>query len=92
MSFPEVSLLVTIVLAFIGYGATYANNLAMARRRERLELVTRQLNDFYGPLYVASKAGEIAFNAFMLKMGRDATNVLDPNASHDTPIMKEWRR
>ena len=62
-----VSIIVTVALAFIGYFATYFNNLRIAQRKDRLDLVNRQLYDFYGPLYVSAKVGQIAFQAFLLK-------------------------
>ena len=42
--------LVTIVLALIGYAAKYLNDLAIARRRDRLDRVNAQL-----PLLSASR-------------------------------------
>ena len=42
---------VTILLAFTGYLATYFNNLRLAQRNQRLERVSRQLGELYGPLY-----------------------------------------
>ncbi len=59
----------TIMLALIGYAVTYFNNLRLARRKERLELVNNQINDFYGPLFIASEAGDIAFTALQKKLG-----------------------
>jgi hypothetical protein len=91
MTTAVASLIVTIALAFLGYGAAHLNDLLAARRRERLDLVTRRLNDFYGPLYVAAKSSEIAFKAFMLKVGATRHSVFDPKAPHDSPVMREWR-
>jgi hypothetical protein len=47
----------TLILAFIGYLATFLSARMLARRKDKLELVNRRLNEFYGPLYVASQAG-----------------------------------
>jgi hypothetical protein len=62
------ALIVTISLAFIGYLATYVINVRVAQRRDRLDLVTKRLSDFYGPLYIASQAGEIMYRTFLAKM------------------------
>jgi len=47
----ELAVIVGAVLAFVGYFATYLNNLSIARRNGRLLRVNRQISDFYGPLY-----------------------------------------
>ena len=91
MNLTYLSLLITVLLAFGGYLATYLNNLALARRRERLELVSKQLNEFYGPLYLSSKASGIAYQAFKKKLGLVAKEGFTPTASGDTPTMQEWR-
>ena len=91
MEIAYLSLSITVALAFVGYIATYANNLALARRRERLELVSKQLNEFYGPLYLSSKASAIAYHAFKKKLGFVAKDGFTPDASGDTPTMQEWR-
>jgi hypothetical protein len=50
----------TILLASIGYLATFLSARMLARRKDKLEMVNRRLDEFYGPLYVASQAGNIA--------------------------------
>jgi hypothetical protein len=54
------------------------------RRRDRLRLVNKRLNEFYGPLYVASKAGHIAYRSLLKKQGKAQSEpILDSE-------MKEW--
>lgn len=67
---PNTALLWTVVLAFIGYLVTFMSNHMMARRADRLRLVNQRLNDFYGPLYVATVAGNIAYKALLSKQGK----------------------
>ena len=62
--------MVTIFLAFVGYMMTFLSARMLARRRDKLKLVNRRLNEFYGPLYVASKAGNIAYKALLIKQGK----------------------
>ena len=62
----------TIVLAFAGYLVTFMINRMMARRADRLRLVNQRLNEFYGPLYVATVAGNIAYNSLLKKQGKTA--------------------
>jgi hypothetical protein len=74
----------TVVLAFAGYMATFLSARMLARRRDKLDLVNKRLNEFYGPLYVASQAGNIAYRSLLKKQGK----------VHCHPIrddeMKEW--
>ena len=60
----------TVLLAFIGYLATFLSARMLARRKDKLELVNRRLNEFYGPLYVASQAGNIAYRSLLKKQGK----------------------
>ena len=60
----------TIALAFAGYLLTYLSNRMMARRADRLRLVNQRINDFYGPLYVATVAGNIAYKSLLAKQGK----------------------
>jgi hypothetical protein len=73
-----------IVLAFVGYLATAWSAHMLARRKDKLELVNRRLNEFYGPLYVASQAGNIAYRSLLDKQGKTQSfPILDSE-------MKEW--
>jgi hypothetical protein len=74
----------TIVLAFAGYLVTFMSTRMMARRADMLRLVNKRLNEFYGPLYVASQAGNIAYRSLLKKQGKDQSEpILDSE-------MKEW--
>ena len=54
------TLIVTVGLALIGYLYT----LFLARRKDRLKLINRQLSDLYGPLYALSSTGAHVWTAF----------------------------
>ena len=74
----------TIVLAFAGYLVTFMSARMLARRRDKLRLVNKRLNEFYGPLYVASQAGNIAYRSLLKKQGKSQSEpILDSE-------MKEW--
>ena len=62
--------LLTIVLAFVGYLVTLFGSRMNARRRDKLRLVNKRLNEFYGPLYVASEAGDIAYRSLLKRQGK----------------------
>jgi hypothetical protein len=92
MDFSSISLqailhsaaLLTIVLAFIGYLVTLFGTRMNARRRDKLRLVNKRLNEFYGPLYVASEAGDIAYRSLLKRQGKMKS---DPITDAE---MKEW--
>ena len=74
----------TIILAFAGYLVTFLITRMMARRADRLRLVNERLNDFYGPLYIASQAGNIAYRSLLSRQGKmQSEPILDTE-------MKEW--
>ena len=54
------TLLVTLCLALTGYLYT----LFLARRRDRLARINRQLRDLYGPLYALSQTGAHVWYSF----------------------------
>jgi hypothetical protein len=55
-----VTLLVTVILALAGY----AYSLALARRKDRLDRINRQLSDLYGPLFAMSQTGGYVWRSF----------------------------
>ena len=67
---PQGAVVLTVILAFAGYLVTFLSNRMMARRADRLRLVNQRLNEFYGPLYVATVAGNIAYKALLAKQGK----------------------
>jgi hypothetical protein len=74
----------TIVLAFAGYLVTFASTRMMARRADRLRLVNQRLNDFYGPLYVATVAGNISYRSLLAKQGKTECHPIGDDE------VKEW--
>lgn len=64
-----VPLVVTVVVAAFGYGATYLTNLRLARRKDHLDRINRQLSELYGPLYAQSEAADRAWRKFAARYG-----------------------
>jgi hypothetical protein len=62
--------ILTIIVAFAGYAITFLSAHVLARRRDKLDLVNKRLNEFYGPLYVASEAGNIAYRSLLTRLGK----------------------
>jgi hypothetical protein len=92
MDFSELSVpnilqnaaILTVIVAFVGYALTFLSAHMLARRRDKLELVNKRLNEFYGPLYVASEAGNIAYRSLLGKLGKTQSYpVVDSE-------LKEW--
>jgi len=83
-AFLENTTTLTVIVAFAGYLATMMSARMLARRRDKLDLVNRRLNEFYGPLYVASQAGHIAYKSLLKKQGKTQTH---PITDED---LKEW--
>jgi len=80
----QTAALLTIFLAFLGYLFTFMSAQFLARRTDKLNLVNRRLNEFYGPLYVASRAGNIAYRSLLKKQGKTKSFPILDNE------MKEW--
>src|SRR5215813_6894073 len=57
-------LVVSILLALVGYAAKYLNDLSIARRKDRLDRVNHQLTDLYGPLLALTSASNAAWETF----------------------------
>ncbi len=74
----------TVILAFAGYLVTFMSSRMMARRADKLDLVNKRLNEFYGPLYVASQAGNIAYRSLLDKQGKTQCHPIRDEE------MKEW--
>jgi hypothetical protein len=64
--------------------ATFLSARMLARRRDKLDLVNKRLNEFYGPLYVASQAGNIAYQSLLKKQGKTQCHPIRDDE------MKEW--
>jgi hypothetical protein len=76
--------ILTICIAFAGYLITVLGARMLARHRDKLRLVNKRLNEFYGPLYVASEAGNIAYRSLLKRQGKTVSEpILDSE-------LKEW--
>jgi hypothetical protein len=76
--------ILTVILAFAGYLVTFLSTRMLERRRDKLDLVNKRLNEFYGPLYVASQAGNIAYRSLLKKQGKTQCHPIRDEE------MKEW--
>lgn len=87
LSVPSIlqnAVVLTVIVAFAGYIITSWSAHILARRRDKLDLVNKRLNEFYGPLYVASEAGNIAYRSLLSKQGKTQS---EPITDND---LKDW--
>jgi hypothetical protein len=87
LSIPSIlhdALVLTVFVALVGYGITFLSAHMLARRRDKIELVNKRLNEFYGPLYVASEAGNIAYRSLLNKQGKTQSEPITDEQ------LKEW--
>jgi hypothetical protein len=85
------TLSITVLLALLGYGATYAYNLKLARREDRLSRVSRQLSDFYGPLFALSESGASIWNGFRTQYRPGGKAYWDPTDPPSAAEAEAWR-
>jgi hypothetical protein len=83
---------VTILLAFTGYLATYFNNVRLAQRNQRLERVSRQLGELYGPLYGLTDAETAVWRIFRSRYrpGQHFFAEEDPPSEEDLEAWRLW--
>src|SRR6476620_8479899 len=83
---------VTILLALSGYLVTYLNNLRLAQRTQRLERVSRQLGELYGPLFGLTDAEETVFKVFrsMVRPNKHFFSEEDPPTEADLEAWRLW--
>jgi hypothetical protein len=81
---------VTVLLAFVGYAATYFNNVRLEQRKARLKFVSDQLQYLYGPLFSLNSASDEAWTAFRSRCrpGGAFFRAGDPPTEDE---LKQWR-
>jgi hypothetical protein len=84
----SVTFIIPVIVALLGYWLTKRSQLELARRRERLDLINSRLNTFYGPLYVLSEVGFMAYKTLIDKMGGEEVFRKEPM---DESVLREWQ-
>jgi hypothetical protein len=84
----SVGILLSVVVALLGYTIAKRNELDLTKRRERLDLIDKQLNDFYGPLYVLTEVGRMSYQTLRNKLSDEHAFDREPMDESD---LREWR-
>jgi hypothetical protein len=85
------TLLITVFLALTGYLYT----LFLARRKDRLARINRQLRDLYGPLYALSETGTHVWSSFRTQhrpSGGSFWKAESPVHDNDAEAFRLWIR
>jgi hypothetical protein len=90
MSHDAISIIVTVVLAFLGYIITYFNNVRIENRKAQVKFISDQIEKLYGPLYSMSKAGEEAWRSFRSRC-RPTGAFFDPRNPPTPQELEQWR-
>lgn len=90
MSIEIITLIATVSLALLGYLLTYWNDLRISKRKEQLELIDKRISEFYGPLYVATQTGRMAYLSLLKKLNRNDV-FADPKNKPTEQDIVEWR-
>jgi amino acid transporter len=80
----------TVILAFIGYFVKYLNDLAIARRRDRLDRVNAQLRLLYGPLFALTTASASVWTSFR-KIYKPGEPYFSQSLPPTEPELQAWR-
>lgn len=87
-----ITLIVTIVLAFVTLLAKYINDVIIAQRKDRLERVNQQLKNLYGPLYAINEASQVAWKEFRLiyRPGKSFFGTQPPPNNEELKAWQLW--
>lgn len=88
-----ITTIVSILLAFIGYTAKYFNDVRIAKRKERLERINRQLKELYGPLLSLTSSTKAVWYKFRENYRKETIKYFDeenPPSSEEKEIWRNW--
>jgi hypothetical protein len=84
-------LVVTVLVALAGFIATYLNNMSLAQRKDRLDRVSRQLSELYGPLFAMVSASTRSWTAFRMRYRPTVKAYWDPSTPPTKAEEEAWR-
>ena len=86
-----ITTIVTVSLAFIGFLVKYFNDLSIAKRKDRLERINRQLKDLYGPLLSLTNSANNAWEKFRTVHRNYSPGYFDKNNPPNEEEKAVWR-
>lgn len=87
----EAVTLVGVLVAAIGYFVKYGADLRLAQRNDRLQRITLQLSEFYGPLLALTQSGEESWDAFRRRYRPGSDSFWRPNPPPTREDILIWR-
>lgn len=86
----QISVIVTVVLAAVGYFVTYVNGVRLENRKSRLKYLSDQIQFLYGPLFSLSHASQEAWRSFRSRY-RPEGAFFDPVNPLSAWELEAWR-
>lgn len=86
MGIETISLIVTILLALGGYLVTYQQKLRLTRRKERLDLINKRLDEFYFPCYYSGIGARQNTDETLTEIKRESNTPLVYSTHYDIAI------
>ncbi len=86
-----ISIMTTVILAFIGYLVTYGNNVRLENRKAQAKFISDQLQNLYGPLFSLSHASRTAWDSFRLRCRPGGGAFFDPESPPSEEELEQWR-
>ena len=84
------SLIITVLLALSGYLITRQIQIRLSQRKDRLELINKRINEFYGPLYIALQDSLRSYQALLTKLHRQES-FFEHGKQPTEDEMRQWR-
>lgn len=78
-------------MAVLGYLAKYLNDIRIAKRKDRLDRVNRQLKEFYGPLLSLTASSNATWTEFRKKYRNHLKSYFDKNDPPTEKDLEIWR-
>lgn len=85
------TLAASIFLALLGYLAKYWNDIKLAKRKDKLDRINKQLGDFYGPLYSLLNSTDQAWKSFRKKHKPNGAYFNDPQYPTTEQQIEAWK-
>lgn len=86
-----ISIMATVVLAFIGYIVTYLNNIRLENRKAQVKFISDQVQNLYGPLFSLDAASKEAWTKFRSRCRPHGAFFNDYPYPPNNDELKEWR-